>query len=65
MQSKDKTYIQKNYSGLKVVEWGRIKGAEMIKMALKTGPLVCDIEVTDEFLNYKKGDDPKVLNIFS
>ena len=36
-----------------------------MKIALKSGPIVCDMEVTDEFEAYKRGDDPKVLNIFS
>ena len=50
------------YTGVKVSEWGRVRGTVAIKAALLDGPVVCDFQVTDDFLDYKK--KPNELNIW-
>jgi len=60
--SKDKTYMFQKYTGVKVSEWGRVRGTVAIKAALLDGPVVCDFQVTDDFLDYKK--KPNELNIW-
>ena len=64
-ESRDKKYVFDKYNGVKVVEWGRVRGVVNIKEALKTGPLVCSFEVTDDFLNYKPNEDLNDLNIYN
>ena len=65
-ESRDKKYVFDKYNGVKVVEWGRVRGAEQMKEALKTGPLVCSFEVTPDFLNYNVNDyNDDNLNIYN
>ena len=64
-ESRDKKYLFEKYNGVNVVEWGRVRGAANMKEALKTGPLVCDFEVTDAFEAYTANKDPKNLNIYN
>lgn len=63
-QSRDKQYVFEKYTGIKVTEWGRARGSAAIKAALKDGPIVCDFEVTDEFVAYAKIPGDK-LNIWT
>lgn len=61
--SRDKTYLFQKYTGVKVTDWGRVRGSVAIKAALVDGPVVCDFQVTDEFVDYKK--KPNELNIWT
>ncbi len=63
-QSRDKAYSFEKYTGVKVTEWGRARGSAAIKAALKDGPIVCDFQVTDEFVQYSKIPGDK-LNIWT
>lgn len=40
------------YASVSVESWGRVRGHLEMKNALKEGPLVCDFEVTPEFVKY-------------
>lgn len=41
-----------DFPSLKVEDWGRLKGPDMMKQHLLEGPIVCDIMVTPEFVKY-------------
>mgnify|MGYP003588376631 CR=1 FL=1 len=53
-----------DFTGIYVKKWGRIRGSAYIKKELERGPVVCSVEVNDDFVNYKPtaGED---LNIYS
>ena len=58
----DQPIIYKNYAGFRVTDWKRVRGAANIKQALQTGPIVCDFQVNQEFVKYKKEEK---LNIWT
>jgi len=63
LASRDNFTAFDKYTGIKVKQWGRAKGAAAIKAALKDGPVVCDFQVTEEFVKYGKIPGDK-LNIW-
>ena len=49
----------KQFAGMRVTSWSRVRGVKAMKEALKTGPIECAFEVTPEFVDYRKegGED--------
>lgn len=62
--SRNKTYELKTFNGVKVSHWERARGAQAMKAALADGPIVCDMQVTDNFVKYKRNDDGS-LNVYN
>jgi cathepsin X len=62
LKSRDKEYTPK-FNGVTVSKWGRARGAPAIKEALKTGPVVCDLQITADFKKYKR--IPNDINIWN
>lgn len=58
------TFPVKDFVGITVPGFGKIRGARFIKAALEKGPVVCGLEVTTDFWKYAKSEG-KELNIFS
>lgn len=53
----------KDFTGVVVTSWKRIRGTSFIKAALQEGPVVCSVAVTDDYVKYKPTDGPD-LNIY-
>lgn len=60
--SRDNTWNNKQYNGLKVLDWKNVRGEHAIKSALQGGPVACSFEVTDKFEEYTP--DPKKRIVF-
>lgn len=59
--SRDDTWNNKQYNGIKVLEWKNVRGEHAIKSALQDGPLACSFEVTDKFEEYKPDPNKRVI----
>ena len=53
-----------DFASIKVTKWGRVRGPQEMKAALKEGPIVCDFEVTPEFVKYGYLKDKSKVVIF-
>lgn len=62
--SKSETTPVTKFNGVKVSAWGRVRGAAAMKAELLNGPIVCDFEVTDAFLQYKSTGEGEKVNIY-
>ena len=64
LESKNKFYNIKNFSGIQIKKWGRVRGVEYIKEILIDGPITCNLFITPQFKDYKKNKFTDKIKIF-